>query len=151
MLFLPINELFRYPVLLAVDDFQALYQRSAYRDPHFREIHSFHLSIPRLILEYANAKRVFKRGAFIAALSTNNTRFRLPIELLEALQILPEQPLNSWMKRYTPYADYATGLQPFAIPSRLTLAEAAALFELWSNQGALHSGSSDFLALTTIN
>ncbi|KAJ6606930.1 mitochondrial ribosomal death-associated protein 3-domain-containing protein [Mycena sp. CBHHK59/15] len=45
----------RFPVLLAIDDFQALFGRSLYRDPHFRLIRPHHLSMPRLLLEFASA------------------------------------------------------------------------------------------------
>ena len=51
----------RYPVLFAVDGFQALYHKTKYRDPHFTPINSYHLSIPRLIMEYASGKRSFVR------------------------------------------------------------------------------------------
>lgn len=49
-----------YPVLLALDDFQALYTRTTkYRDPKFEAIKPYHLSVPRLFLEFASAKRTF--------------------------------------------------------------------------------------------
>jgi small subunit ribosomal protein S29 len=51
----------RYPVLLAIDDFQALYCRTSYKDPRFSAIKSYHLSMPRLLLEYAGGKRSFVR------------------------------------------------------------------------------------------
>lgn len=54
-----LNCLFRYPVLLAVDDFQALYRTSQYRDSDYNRIQSFHLSIPRLLLEYAGGFKPF--------------------------------------------------------------------------------------------
>ena len=49
----------RYPVLLAIDDFNALYCKSTYRDPQFHRIKSYHLSVPRLLLEYASGKKSF--------------------------------------------------------------------------------------------
>jgi len=45
---------FSMPVLLAIDDLQALYGTSLYRDPEFHHIQALHLSMPRLILEYAS-------------------------------------------------------------------------------------------------
>jgi hypothetical protein len=54
-----LNRVSRYPVLLAVDDFQALYCKTAYRDPHFVPIKPYHLSIPRLLLEYASGRKSF--------------------------------------------------------------------------------------------
>ena len=55
----------RHPVLLAVDEFQTLYGKTAYRDPHFVPIHSYHLSVPRLIMEYASGRRTFVRSLHI--------------------------------------------------------------------------------------
>lgn len=51
----------RVPVLLAVDDFQALYGRSLYRDPDFKFIQALYLSMPRLVLEFASGRSVFVR------------------------------------------------------------------------------------------
>lgn len=51
----------RYPVLLAIDDFQALYCKTSYKDPQFSTIKSYHLSMPRLLLEYASGKKSFVR------------------------------------------------------------------------------------------
>jgi small subunit ribosomal protein S29 len=47
----------RYPVLIAVDDFQALFCMSKYRNPQYDLISAHHLAIPRVILEYASGKR----------------------------------------------------------------------------------------------
>ena len=49
----------RYPVLFAVDDLQALYRTTRYRDPHYELIQPYHLSLPRIIMEYANGTRKF--------------------------------------------------------------------------------------------
>ena len=54
-----------HPVL-AVDEFQALYGKTAYRDPHFVPIHSYHLSVPRLIMEYASGRRAFVRFLLVS-------------------------------------------------------------------------------------
>lgn len=48
-----------HPVLLAVDDVQALYCNSYYRDPQFQGIKPYHLSVPRLLLEYISGQRQF--------------------------------------------------------------------------------------------
>lgn len=50
---------YRHPVLLAVDDFHALYSQTMYRDPHFQPIKSYHLSMPRLLLDYASGRKTF--------------------------------------------------------------------------------------------
>lgn len=51
----------RHPVLVAVDDFQALYGKTTYKDPQFEPIKSYHLSTPRLLIEYASGKKSFVR------------------------------------------------------------------------------------------
>lgn len=55
----------RIPVLLAVDDFQSLFCPSRYRDAHFKPIASYHLSVARLLLEYAGGKRAFVSCLFL--------------------------------------------------------------------------------------
>ena len=59
-----LTRLHRYPVLLAVDELQALYGKTLYRDQHFVPIHSYHLSMPRLIMEYVSGKRSFVSKLF---------------------------------------------------------------------------------------
>lgn len=60
----------RYPVLLAIDDFQALFCMSQYRDPLFKSIKAYHLTFPRTLLEFASGKKSFVclRGFSIAGL-----------------------------------------------------------------------------------
>lgn len=48
-------------MLLAVDEFQAIYCKTQYRDPNFAGISSYHLSVPRMLMEFASAKRTFVR------------------------------------------------------------------------------------------
>ncbi|KZT43187.1 hypothetical protein SISSUDRAFT_1069044 [Sistotremastrum suecicum HHB10207 ss-3] len=136
------------PVLLAVDDFQALYQSSQYRDPNYQIIKSYHLSIPRLILEYASGKRQFARGAVVGAISTANPTYPLPLELSEALQITPPTPTGPWSKRSPTYIGYAAGLQPLHVPEQLQLSEAAVLFEVWMKHKTLHTDATDQLFLS---
>jgi small subunit ribosomal protein S29 len=131
----------RSPVLLAIDDFQALFKRSKYRDPQFREIESYHLSLPRLILEYANATRRFKRGAVVGAIGSEETRLDTSLELAEALGI--SSPAHSpYSRRIKEYIHYTNGLEPFEVHPRLSIREAAAVFDFYKQQGALHSGRS---------
>ena len=57
------SELRRHPVLLAVDDIQAMYGYSTYRDLHYRQLMAQHLAIPRMILEFASGRKAFVRPA----------------------------------------------------------------------------------------
>jgi len=54
-----LNSLDSHPVLLAVDDIQALYCTSLYRDPEFKLIKSWHMSTPRMILEFLCGRKTF--------------------------------------------------------------------------------------------
>ncbi|KLO11620.1 hypothetical protein SCHPADRAFT_876656 [Schizopora paradoxa] len=136
-----------FPVLLAVDGFQSLYCRSSYRNQHFQRIQSFHLSVPRLLLEYASGKRSFKLGAFVGAPTMNDTQFPLPDELRKTIQV-ESRPLKAYSKLVPEFLEYSDGLQSVPIPEKLTVTEAAAMFEIWGKDGALHSRANDELFLS---
>jgi small subunit ribosomal protein S29 len=61
----------RIPVLLAVDDFQALFTKTAYKTPQFQSIRAWHLSMPRLILEYASGRKSFVSCNFIRGIQAS--------------------------------------------------------------------------------
>ncbi|KAF7982520.1 hypothetical protein HWV62_28132 [Athelia sp. TMB] len=143
-----------HPVLVAIDDFQALYGKTTYRDPQFEPIKAYHLSTPRLLLDYASGKKTFARGAILGATSTTNTTFPLPLELAEALssrEAASPLPLPASAYAYTPRSNpmkaYARGLKALPVPARLTPEEAAGVFEVWMKDRGLHSLASDELFL----
>ncbi|KZT25215.1 hypothetical protein NEOLEDRAFT_1162888 [Neolentinus lepideus HHB14362 ss-1] len=127
-----------YPVLLAVDDFQALYCKTAYRDPHFILIKPWHLSMPRLLLEYASGKKSFARGAVLGAVSAKTTHFKLPIELRKSLGLPDETPASRYTKMSKTALEYAQGLEALPVPEKLQMDEAASLFEAWAKDKALN-------------
>jgi len=137
----------KYPVLMAVDDFQSLYCKSAYRDPQFERINSYHLSMPRLLLEYASGKKTFNKGAFIGAISNANTEYQAPVELQEALDISPG-PNSPYLKRSSELVSYAAGLTKVVVPDQLNLKEASSLFEVWMKDRALVGARSDETFMT---
>ncbi|KAI8985668.1 mitochondrial ribosomal death-associated protein 3-domain-containing protein [Trametes punicea] len=141
----------RYPVLLAIDDFQALYCMSLYRDPFFRPVKAYHLMLPRTLLEFASGKKSFARGAVLGALSMQNTTFRVPLELTEALGLVPPGPSNPYVPREPELVEYAKGLRNFPVPEQLTVDEAASIFDVWEQAKVLHLPRSDeiFLAKYT--
>ena len=151
------STLSRFPVLLAIDDFQALYNLSTYRDPYFKMVKAYHLTLPRTLLEFASGKQSFvclsfppsmhvhahiyipqARGAVLGALSTQNKAFRAPLELTEALGLTPDVPSNPYVRREPELVEYAQGLRSFPVPEQLTVDEAASLFDVWHNVKALH-------------
>ncbi|KAF9507732.1 hypothetical protein BS47DRAFT_1303615 [Hydnum rufescens UP504] len=128
-----------YPVLFAIDDFQALYHQSTYRDPSFNYIQAYHLSMPRLMLEYASGLKSFRRGAVVGAVSMSNYAFQLPMELRDVLGLVPFRSSNIWAKRNPDYITYAQGLRREWVPPRMNVLEAAAMTEVWEHNEALHS------------
>ncbi|KAF5316594.1 hypothetical protein D9619_006611 [Psilocybe cf. subviscida] len=126
-----------YPVLLAVDDIQALYGKTLYRDPQFVPIHSYHLSLPRLIMEYASGQRVFPKGAFMGAISRSQSSWPVSTELRDAIDFNPMdmRPVSPYDKRNKTMLSYGAGLKNLEVPEQLTLDEAAGIFEIWKGQG----------------
>ncbi|KAG5642823.1 hypothetical protein DXG03_002082 [Asterophora parasitica] len=136
------------PVLFAVDDFQSLYCRTAYRDPHFVPIRPYHLSVPRLILDFASGKRSFARGAFVGAVTSSDTVFKLPLELKDALGLPHEHFRTPYDKRSRTLIEYTSGLKALHVPEQLSVSEAASLFEVWKDDKALVSTLHDEVFLS---
>ncbi|KAI0085775.1 mitochondrial ribosomal death-associated protein 3-domain-containing protein [Irpex rosettiformis] len=141
----------KYPVVLAIDDFQSLYSQSKYRDARFNTLKAYHLSLPRLLLEFASGRQKFQSGAVLGALTTANSEFRVPLELQEALGLTPDVPSGPYIRRKPELVEYAKGLQNIALPSQMSIAEAAALYELWGKEKVLNDAPTDqtFLRLYT--
>ncbi|KAJ7717669.1 mitochondrial ribosomal death-associated protein 3-domain-containing protein [Mycena metata] len=136
-----------HPVLLAIDDFQALAMgRSGYRDPQFKGIRPHHLGMGRLLLEFAGGRRAFARGLVIGALSRSDPMFPVPPQLAAALSIPDEftpSPRSVRERRSAQLASYLEGegkrreraLRAVRVPDALSVREAAALFEVWLDAG----------------
>ncbi|KAI0080230.1 hypothetical protein K474DRAFT_1658226 [Panus rudis PR-1116 ss-1] len=139
----------KYPVLLAIDDIQALYNRTTgYRNPRFEAIKPYHIHIPRLLLEFSSGKRQLRRGAVLGAISEGRKHFPLEVELREALGIPHDRPTGPYVKRTQEMVEYSQGLQNLAVPEKLSVEEAASIFELWNADKALHSAPDDELFMT---
>ncbi|KAI0718085.1 mitochondrial ribosomal death-associated protein 3-domain-containing protein [Cerioporus squamosus] len=147
-LFAELAQQTKAPVLLAIDDFQALYNMSLYRDPYYKLVKAYHLSLPRMLLEFASGKQAFKRGAVLGALSMQNTTFRPPLELVEALGLQPAQPSGPYVPREKELVEYAQGLKNFPVPDQLTVDEAASIFDVWQSAKALHISRGDEMFLS---
>lgn len=59
----------RHPVLLALDDAQALFATSAYVDPSYAPLEAFALTVPRLLLSYISGAKSFASGTVLLAAS----------------------------------------------------------------------------------
>ncbi|KAH9921716.1 mitochondrial ribosomal death-associated protein 3-domain-containing protein [Epithele typhae] len=132
-----------FPVLLAVDDFQALYCMSLYRDPYFKTVMGHHMTLPRTILEFASGKRSFARGAVLGAISTTDARFATPIEISDALGTTHVGPSNPYVRRDPDLVGYAKGLVNLPVPDSLTVSEAASVYELWQKTKGIHLAHGD--------
>ncbi|RIA84681.1 mitochondrial ribosomal death-associated protein 3-domain-containing protein [Glomus cerebriforme] len=100
-----------YPVLLAVDEVNAFYTDSEYRDVDDSLLEATKLSLPRTILEYFSGNKDFTYGAVIGALSQNFKPFvSKPLEVALGLS---ESSL--WKPISRTILQYATGLQRFDV------------------------------------
>ncbi|KAJ7665877.1 mitochondrial ribosomal death-associated protein 3-domain-containing protein [Mycena polygramma] len=134
-----------YPVLIAIDDFQALTGRSLYRDPRFKMVRPHHLSMPRLLLEYVSGRKKLARGLVLTALSRTNTQFPVTPQLADALSLSDEfTPSPTKGRRYRRSAQLAKyleteievrALRAVRVPDALSVREAAGLFEVWMDAG----------------
>ncbi|KAJ3999088.1 mitochondrial ribosomal death-associated protein 3-domain-containing protein [Lentinula boryana] len=138
----------KIPVLLAVDDFQSIYnQKTSYRDPHFSAIRPYHLAIPRFILEFASGKRSFPKGAIIGALTAADPAFPVTNELMDELGVPGVHPRSPYSKRSKILQEYARGLRNLPVPTEFSPREAASVFETWMRDNALTAPANDELFL----
>ncbi|KAI9440379.1 mitochondrial ribosomal death-associated protein 3-domain-containing protein [Lactarius indigo] len=138
----------RIPVLLAVDDFQALFTKSAYKTPHFETIRAWHLSMPRLLLDYASGRKTFARGAVVGALSLSDKTYGLSEELRYALGLQAWLQPSPYLKLAPEISTFTRGIQILKVPEKLNVNEAASLFGVWNKNKSFHTPGSDefFLA-----
>ncbi|KAJ6463345.1 mitochondrial ribosomal death-associated protein 3-domain-containing protein [Mycena sanguinolenta] len=139
-----------FPVLIAIDDFQSLCGRSLYRDPRFKSIRPHHLSMPRLLLDYASGRRTLARGLVLTALTRTDPQFPVPPQLSDALGLSNEFSPSPRSVRYRKSAQLAAyldrevevrALRAIRVPDTLSVREAAGLFEMWLDAGVLRTES----------
>jgi small subunit ribosomal protein S29 len=142
-------------VLLAIDNFQALYCKTAYKDPFFNSIRSYHLSMPRLIMEFASGKRSFVRsahpmlesislpfcfvpakGVVLGAITYSDPAYPVPLELREA-----HHAQSPYDRCSTTLLNYANGIVPIPVPEQLSLDEAPSLFKVWKEEQVMAPGA----------
>jgi hypothetical protein len=102
-------------------------------------------------MEYASGRRAFvcfpssyflvfltllvpqKRGAILGSVSSAQTTNPIPLELRDTLNLeyLDKRPISLYEKRNQILLDYASGLKSLEVPAKLSLEEAAGIFELW--------------------
>ncbi|WFD28721.1 hypothetical protein MNAN1_003734 [Malassezia nana] len=158
------------PFLVAIDDVQALYRESQYRDPDYVPLHAFELALPRALLSLVlAAPRRAERGAVLAALSAAHAEFPPSPELLTALRRDASQPGASvpWARllatvscrsaatrvpephAYTPLQDThlahakASGFAPVDVGRPLDRTEAASLLHMMHREQSIWTTPND--------
>lgn len=144
------------PVLVAVDDAQALLRTSLYKDPDLINLESFELGLPRALLTLLTSTPL-SRGAVIAALSTTHTEFPSPPELQIALSEsssnghLMTQAINAYTKLNAHHLEHARQAVKHAevvsTSQPLTKEEAAAIFAQLTDERRHWSAANDELFL----
>ncbi|WFD35733.1 hypothetical protein MCUN1_002594 [Malassezia cuniculi] len=140
------------PVLVAIDDVQALFSMSWYRDPDFRPMRSFELAIPRALLAFL--QKGVQSGAVLTAASSTHSEFPVPPELLVALRDKAGVATPAWRSIFSTFAGRANSarvrepdaytplneahltlargadLTPLHVGDALQLSEASSLFDV---------------------
>ncbi|KAG6374822.1 mitochondrial ribosomal death-associated protein 3-domain-containing protein [Boletus reticuloceps] len=144
-----------FPVLLAVDDFQAIYCKTKYRDPQFSAIKPYYLSMPRLLLEFASGQRQFvcflpslREARFSEPSRQQTSNSDSPSNLRRTLGVPPVSHDGPYIKRSSTLQTYSKGLERVIVPDALTVQEAMEVFDLWSQDNAMPSAPTDELFLS---
>lgn len=80
----------------------------------------------------------------IGAISASNSNWPVPRDLLEHFGLCPSNPQ---VPRSKELMTYTQALENFAVPDRLSMEEAATIYDLWHKDNALHTRMSLFLSL----
>ena len=75
----------------------------------------------------------------MGALSLGLTQYPPPAELAKALGLDAVKPLGPYTKLTPGMLEYTKGIEPLPVPEKLEFGEAAAIFEMWAKDGALHT------------
>ncbi|KAG2171476.1 hypothetical protein INT43_009137 [Umbelopsis isabellina] len=85
------------PAIIAVDEVNALYTKTQYRDAESQVVDAYRLRLPRTILDYFSGNKQFKSGAVVGAMSDRLSNFKslglnvaLGLESPDAYTQLPE-------------------------------------------------------------
>ena len=142
------------PVLVAVDEVQALFRTSLYRDPDYEALEAYELGVPRALLSLVTGKTEGKRVAFLGATSSMQTEFAAPPEMLVALAGKGPDAEGALCKVAHAYTKLhmehlanaqAAKLETLEVGDKLTLDEAAKLFSQLKAERKMWSAAGDEL------
>lgn len=132
------------PVLFAIDDVQCLFQRTKYRKPDYSLLESYHLSTPRLLLQYLTGNKNFAKGAIVGSTSLSATDYLPTAEFLSGLNLETRSAVSPYTKLDEYHLAHAkSGIKTIAVPYGMTGAEAAGMYDLWTRKGWTVNKSDD--------
>ncbi|TXT04856.1 hypothetical protein VHUM_03939 [Vanrija humicola] len=131
------------PVLIALDDVQTLFGTSKYRTPTYEPVEPYHLSAPRLFLDYFSGRKSFANGAIVTAPSLTNTKIFPSVDFYKGFGIQPRKAITEYTKFNEHHLAHAEGVKKIEVPFGLTGTEAAGMFELWTRRGWVANGADD--------
>ncbi|PKI85758.1 Rsm23p [Malassezia vespertilionis] len=165
------------PVLVAIDDVQALFAPSQYRDADFTQLQSYELAVPRSLLSlFLTSKKGIQRGALLATVGMAHSEYPAPAPLLAAVRAASSRrdAAVPWARilqtfssptsptrveephAYTPmdaqHLQNATDAHfaPLDVGARLTRAEASSLLDLMRREQVLWSPPNDELFVSKL-
>jgi len=66
------------------------------------------------------------------------------------LEYLDKRPISSYEKRNQVLLDYAAGLKPLEVPAKLSMEEAAGIFEVWKGVKAFGRSQSSLICYSAV-
>jgi small subunit ribosomal protein S29 len=148
----------RFPTLMAIDEAQCLFTRSTFRAPDYSPLESYHLSAPRLALDYISGAKSFvsrfalhphshppdhynganlqNRGSVLLSLSNSTPFVPIPITLSHALKLPSTSPITPYTIHDPVHlANASKGLKTIEIPWGMSQSEASGIWQIWSRKG----------------
>lgn len=126
----------QFPVLLAIDEAQTLFNTTQYRAPDNSLLEAYYLGMPRIALEFLSGASEFKRGAVVTATSCHRSDFPISDSLIAGLGLPENKPLHAYTPLDETYVRYASsGIKRFDLPFGMSGHEAAGMFEVFSRKG----------------
>ncbi|GFZ44547.1 hypothetical protein JCM24511_02270 [Saitozyma sp. JCM 24511] len=135
-----------HPLLVAIDEAQTLFSRSAYRTPDDEPVESYHLSTPLLFLDLIAGRKPFTSGAILTSLSHSVPSYPFTPTLSSALSLPTTQPLTPYTPLEAVHHAHASALEKIDVDG-LSTAEATGMFELAARKGwSRATGDEGFIA-----
>ncbi|WWC90199.1 uncharacterized protein L201_005132 [Kwoniella dendrophila CBS 6074] len=142
----------QFPVIWAIDEVQTLFKISEYRTPDYTPIEPYHLSTPRLALDFISGRRSFAKGTILTSLSLSDPKNLPSSSLIQGLslkstkEITPYEKLNEYHLLHS-----KSGLKKIEIPFNMSIKEIQGLYQLYIRKGLTSNNQSDDLFMELIN